>query len=121
MMRWNFSDEHAYHSYLKDSQLIRSLLLWLMISLIGVVSWFGSTFRSNMPVKRELDTAKLARKRNLPRFVSGAASLLFNSQLDQCSGRFKPEEARKIFSSFLIFFVARSKETISNSFRFKMK
>ena len=107
LMRWNlFPQEHDYHAYLSQSNLIRGLLLWLMISLIGVVSWIWFYLQEQRAgEKREHDTAKLAREAELASLRQQLQPhFLFNSlnSISALAGS-KPEEARKMIQQLSDF------------------
>ncbi len=91
--------EDAYYEYLMASQYFRGLLVWLTITLIGVMSWiwfFLQDLRAGE--KREHDTAKLARDAELASLRQQLQPhFLFNSlnSISALAGA-KPEEARKM-------------------------
>lgn len=107
LMRWNlFPEEQAYHAYLKDSSLVRGLLLWVMISLIGVISWIWFYLQEQRAgEKREHDTAKLAREAELASLRQQLQPhFLFNSlnSISALAGS-KPDEARKMIQQLSDF------------------
>ena len=107
LMQWNlFPQEEEYHAYLRNSQLVRGLLLWLMISLIGIVSWIWFYLQEQRAgEKREHDTAKLAREAELASLRQQLQPhFLFNS-LNSISALVgsKPEEARKMIQQLSDF------------------
>jgi hypothetical protein len=107
LMRWNlFPQEQEYHAYLNESKLVRGLLLWLMISLIGVVSWVWFYLQEQRAgEKREHDTAKLAREAELASLRQQLQPhFLFNSlnSISALAGS-RPEEARKMIQQLSDF------------------
>lgn len=107
LMMWNlFPQEEAYHDYLYASQLIRGLLIWLMIALIGVVSWIWFYIQEQRAgEKRAHDTSKLAREAELASLRQQLQPhFLFNSlnSISALAGA-KPEEARKMIQQLSDF------------------
>jgi two-component system, LytTR family, sensor kinase len=107
LMMWNlFPNDHVYHNFLYDSQFIRGLILWLMITLIGVVSWIWFYLQDQRAgEKREHDTAKLAREAELASLRQQLQPhFLFNSlnSISALAGS-KPEEARKMIQQLSDF------------------
>lgn len=94
-----FPRDINYLEYLESSQFFRGLLVWLMITLIGVMSWiwfFVQDLRARE--KRESDTAKLARDAELASLRQQLQPhFLFNSlnSISALAGA-KPDEARKM-------------------------
>ncbi len=107
LMTWNlFPEEHQYHDYLMASQIIRGLLIWFMITLIGVVSWIWFYLQDQRAgEKREEDTTKLAREAELASLRQQLQPhFLFNSlnSISALAGS-KPEEARKMIQQLSDF------------------
>jgi len=107
LMMWNlFPQEDRYHEYLFASQLIRGLLIWFMITLIGVISWIWFYLQDQRAgEKREHDTAKLAREAELASLRQQLQPhFLFNSlnSISALAGS-KPEEARKMIQQLSDF------------------
>lgn len=100
LMMWNiFPQDDQYHTYLYVSQFIRGLLIWFMITLIGVVCWIWFYMQDQREVeKRQHDTIKLAREAELASLRQQLQPhFLFNSlnSISALAGS-KPEEARKM-------------------------
>jgi two-component system LytT family sensor kinase len=107
LMMWNlFPQEDRYQEYLAASQLIRGLLIWFMITLIGVISWIWFYLHDQRDgEKRENDTAKLAREAELASLRQQLQPhFLFNSlnSISALAGS-KPEEARKMIQQLSDF------------------
>jgi len=106
MIRGPFPREATYYAYLDASQLIRGLLVWLMITLIGVMSWiwfFLQDLRAGE--RREHDTTKLARDAELASLRQQLQPhFLFNSlnSISALAGS-RPEEARKMIQQLSDF------------------
>lgn len=107
MMMWNiFPQEDYYHTYLYGSQLIRGLLIWFMITLIGVVCWIWFYLQDQREVeKRQHDTIKLAREAELASLRQQLQPhFLFNSlnSISALAGS-KPDQARKMIQQLSDF------------------
>lgn len=107
LMTWNlFPQEHEYHSYLYASQFIRGLLIWFMITLIGVICWIWFYLQDQRDIeKRQHDTIKLAREAELASLRQQLQPhFLFNSlnSISALAGS-KPEEARKMIQQLSDF------------------
>lgn len=107
MMSWNlFPTEDGYQEFLYSSQIFRGLLVWFMISLIGVISWVWFYFQDQRASeKRELDTMKLARDAELASLRQQLQPhFLFNSlnSISALAGA-RPEEARKMIQQLSDF------------------
>jgi hypothetical protein len=107
MMSWNlFSQEHEYHEFLYASRIIRGILIWFMISLIGVISWVWFYLQEQRAgEKREHDTLKLAREAELASLRQQLQPhFLFNSlnSISALAGS-RPEEARKMIQQLSDF------------------
>ena len=107
MMRWNlFPQEGEYEYFLYASRFIRGILIWFMISLIGVISWVWFFFQEQRAgEKRELDTMKLAREAELASLRQQLQPhFLFNSlnSISALAGS-RPEEARKMIQQLSDF------------------
>jgi two-component system LytT family sensor kinase len=107
MMRWNlFPQDAAYEQFLYASRIIRGILIWFMISLIGVVSWVWFFLQEQRAgEKREQDTMKLAREAELASLRQQLQPhFLFNSlnSISALAGS-RPEEARKMIQQLSDF------------------
>jgi len=107
MMTWNlFPQENEYREFLYASQLFRGLLVWFMISLIGVISWIWFFLQDQRAgEKREQDTLKLAREAELASLRQQLQPhFLFNSlnSISALAGS-KPDEARKMIQQLSDF------------------
>lgn len=107
MMRWNlFPQDEEYHQFLYASRIIRGILIWFVISLIGVISWVWFYFQDQRAgEKREQDTMKLAREAELASLRQQLQPhFLFNSlnSISALAGA-KPEEARKMIQQLSDF------------------
>ena len=107
MMAWKlFPQEEEYQQFLYGSRIIRGILIWFMISLIGVVSWVYFYFQDQRAgEKREQDTMKLAREAELASLRQQLQPhFLFNSlnSISALAGS-KPEEARKMIQQLSDF------------------
>lgn len=106
MMTGPFPKDENYLRYLDASQFFRGLLIWLMITLIGIMSWiwfFLQDLRAGE--KRESDTAKLARDAELAGLRQQLQPhFLFNSlnSISALAGA-KPEEARRMIQQLSDF------------------
>lgn len=107
LMSWNISpQDEAYRAYLAGSQLIRGLLIWFMITIIGIVSWIWFYLQEERAgEKREHDMAKLAREAELASLRQQLQPhFLFNSlnSISALAGA-RPEEARKMIQQLSDF------------------
>ena len=107
LMTWNlFPQEDEYHQFLYASNIIRGILIWFMISLIGVISWVWVHFQEQRAgEKREQDTMKLAREAELASLRQQLQPhFLFNSlnSISALAGS-RPEEARKMIQQLSDF------------------
>jgi hypothetical protein len=106
LLTWNLFTEQYYRNYLYASQLIRGLLMWFMITLVGVISWIWFYLQEQQAgQKREHDTAKLAREAELASLRQQLQPhFLFNSlnSISALAGS-KPEEARKMIQQLSDF------------------
>lgn len=107
MMQWNlFPSEEEYHQFLYASRIIRGILVWFVISLIGVISWVWFYFQDQRAgEKREQDTTKLAREAELASLRQQLQPhFLFNSlnSISALAGS-KPEAARKMIQQLSDF------------------
>lgn len=106
MMTGPFPKDENYLRYLDASQFFRGLMIWLMITLVGIMSWiwfFLQDLRAGE--KRESDTAKLARDAELASLRQQLQPhFLFNSlnSISALAGA-KPEEARKMIQQLSDF------------------
>jgi hypothetical protein len=107
MMSWNlFPQDAEYHEFLYASRIIRGILIWFMISLIGVISWVWFYFQEQRAgEKREQDTMKLAREAELASLRQQLQPhFLFNSlnSISALAGS-RPEQARKMIQQLSDF------------------
>ncbi len=107
LMTWNlFPQEGEYHQFLYASNYIRGILIWFMISLVGVISWVWVHFQEQRAgEKREQDTMKLAREAELASLRQQLQPhFLFNSlnSISALAGS-RPEEARKMIQQLSDF------------------
>ena len=107
MMRWNiFPHEAEYEQFLYASRMIRGILMWFMISLIGVISWVWFFLQEQRAgEKREQDTMKLAREAELASLRQQLQPhFLFNSlnSISALAGS-RPDEARKMIQQLSDF------------------
>ena len=107
MMSWNmFPQDQQYHEFVYASRIIRGILTWFVISLIGVISWVWFYFQEQSAgEKREQDTMKLAREAELASLRQQLQPhFLFNSlnSISALAGS-KPEEARKMIQQLSDF------------------
>jgi len=107
MMRWNiFPQEEEYQQFLNASRIIRGILMWFMISLIGVISWVWFFFQEQRAgEKRDQDTMKLAREAELASLRQQLQPhFLFNSlnSISALAGS-RPDEARKMIQQLSDF------------------
>lgn len=106
MMTGPFPADESYYAYLNASQFFRGLLVWLMITLIGVISWiwfFLQDLRASE--NRAHDTQKLARDAELASLRQQLQPhFLFNSlnSISALAGS-KPDEARKMIQQLSDF------------------
>lgn len=106
MMNGPFGHTETYLSYLGSSQIFRGVLAWLMITLIGIISWtwfFMQDVRAGE--KRESDTARLARDAELATLRQQLQPhFLFNSlnSISALAGA-RPEQARKMIQQLSDF------------------
>lgn len=107
MMSWNmFPQDQEYHEFVYASRTIRGILIWFVISLIGVISWVWFYFQEQRAgEKREQDTMKLAREAELASLRQQLQPhFLFNSlnSISALAGS-RPEEARKMIQQLSDF------------------
>jgi hypothetical protein len=107
MMSWNlFPQDQEYNEFVYASRIIRGILIWFVISLIGVISWVWFYFQEQRAgEKREQDTMKLAREAELASLRQQLQPhFLFNSlnSISALAGS-KPEEARKMIQQLSDF------------------
>jgi two-component system LytT family sensor kinase len=101
-----FSRTDAYLVYLDASQVFRGILAWLMITLMGIISWtwfFLQDVRAGE--KRESDTVRLARDAELATLRQQLQPhFLFNSlnSISALAGA-RPEQARKMIQQLSDF------------------
>lgn len=101
-----FSGDTAYLEFLAKSHLIRSLVLWIMITLTAIAGWtwyYVLDQRDNE--KREQDAIKLAREAELASLRQQLQPhFLFNSlnSISALAGT-RPEEARKMIQQLSDF------------------
>jgi len=106
MIKGPFPADDSYYAYLNASQFFRGLLVWLMITLIGVISWIWF-FLQDMRASenRAHDTQKLARDAELASLRQQLQPhFLFNSlnSISALAGS-KPDEARKMIQQLSDF------------------
>lgn len=106
MLNGPFAGDESYAAYLDASQFFRGIIAWLMITLLGIISWtyfFMLEIRSNE--KRDSDTAKLARDAELATLRQQLQPhFLFNSlnSISALAGA-RPEQARKMIQQLSDF------------------
>lgn len=102
-----FVDEKTpYSDFLERSLFIRTIYLWLMVTLISVVSWLWFTLREQQEMQvRRVDAEKLAREAELSRLRQQLQPhFLFNSlnSISALAG-VRPEEARRMIQQLSDF------------------
>ncbi len=106
MIRGPFPADDSYYAYLNASQFFRGLLVWLMITLIGVISWIWFFLQDLRATEnRAHDTQKLARDAELASLRQQLQPhFLFNSlnSISALAGS-KPDEARKMIQQLSDF------------------
>ncbi|HTF17626.1 MAG TPA: histidine kinase [Chryseolinea sp.] len=106
MINGPFSRTATYLVYLDESQVFRGILAWLMITLMGIISWtwfFMQDVRAGE--KRESDTMRLARDAELATLRQQLQPhFLFNSlnSISALAGA-RPEQARKMIQQLSDF------------------
>lgn len=106
MINGPFSRTEDYLVYLDASQIFRGILAWLMITLMGIISWtwfFMQDVRAGE--KRESDTMQLARDAELATLRQQLQPhFLFNSlnSISALAGA-RPEQARKMIQQLSDF------------------
>lgn len=101
-----FGHTDAYLNYLDASQIIRGVVAWLMITLVGIISWtwfFMQDVRAGE--QRESDTMRLARDAELATLRQQLQPhFLFNSlnSISALAG-VRPEQARKMIQQLSDF------------------
>jgi LytS/YehU family sensor histidine kinase len=106
MVSGPFGLTDMYLSYLESSQIFRGVLAWLMITLMGIISWtwfFMQDVRAGE--KRESDTMRLARDAELATLRQQLQPhFLFNSlnSISALAG-VRPEQARKMIQQLSDF------------------
>lgn len=106
MMNGPFSLSPDYVTYLDKSQVFRGIVAWLMITLLGFISWTWSFFQDiRAREKLESDTARLARDAELASLRQQLQPhFLFNSlnSISALAG-VRPEQARKMIQQLSDF------------------
>lgn len=106
MTQGPFAQDAAYMTYLTASQLFRGVIAWLMITLLGIISWtyfFMQEIRAGE--KRDHDTLRLARDAELATLRQQLQPhFLFNSlnSISALAG-VRPEQARKMIQQLSDF------------------
>ncbi|MBL7857911.1 MAG: histidine kinase [Cyclobacteriaceae bacterium] len=106
MANYFFKDNIDYVTYLTNSHAIRGLITWLMIALIGVLSWMWFYLQDQQArEKHEEDAVKMAREAELATLRQQLQPhFLFNSlnSISALAGS-RPEEARKMIQQLSDF------------------
>ncbi|MEO5976389.1 MAG: histidine kinase [Chryseolinea sp.] len=106
MMNAPFPLEESYVAYLIASRIFRGILVWLMITLIGLISWIWFFLQDlRATEKRDNDTVKLAREAELASLRQQLQPhFLFNSlnSISALAGS-KPEAARNMIQQLSDF------------------
>ncbi|MEO5600658.1 MAG: histidine kinase [Cyclobacteriaceae bacterium] len=101
------NNDAAYNDFLERSLLIRGLYIWLMITLVSVLTWLWFSIREQQESDlRKMDTEKLAREAELSQLRTQLQPhFLFNSlnSISALAGS-RPEEARKMIQQLSDFF-----------------
>jgi LytS/YehU family sensor histidine kinase len=106
MINGPFARSEGYIVYLEASQVFRGVLAWLMITLLGIISWTWFFLEEVRAVeKRESDTVRLARDAELATLRQQLQPhFLFNSlnSISALAGA-RPEQARKMIQQLSDF------------------
>lgn len=106
MMNGPIALTDEYIKYLNESQVFRGIIAWLMITLLGFISWTWSFFQDiRAGEKLESDTARLARDAELASLRQQLQPhFLFNSlnSISALAGT-RPEQARKMIQQLSDF------------------
>ena len=106
MIHYLFKGNLPYAQYLASSHIIRGLFSWLMIALIGVLSWIWFYLQDQQAKeKHEQDAVKMAREAELATLRQQLQPhFLFNSlnSISALAGS-RPEEARKMIQQLSDF------------------
>ncbi len=101
------NNDAAYSDFLERSLLIRGLYIWLMITLVSVLTWLWFSIREQQESDlRKMVTEKLAREAELSQLRTQLQPhFLFNSlnSISALAGS-RPEEARKMIHQLSDFF-----------------
>ncbi len=107
LMSRYFDQDEIYLAYLTSSHVIRDLFVWLMITLIAVISWIWFYLKDQRAgEQRDEDALKLAREAELASLQQKLQPhFLFNSlnSISALAGS-KPEAARKMIQQLSDFF-----------------
>ncbi|HEY3402325.1 MAG TPA: histidine kinase [Ohtaekwangia sp.] len=99
-------DNQPYLTYLAGSYIFRGLFIWIMISMMGTISWIWFYFQDQRASEsREQDVIKLAREAELTTLRQQLQPhFLFNSlnSISALAGS-RPEEARKMIQQLSDF------------------
>lgn len=106
-LNWNiFHDEITYLDFFSQTLLLRGIFSWLMITVIGILSWIWFYLQDQQAnQQREEDAAKLAREAELSSLRQQLQPhFLFNSlnSISALAGS-RPEEARKMIQQLSDF------------------
>lgn len=106
MTRFLFRDDHDYLVYISGSHIFRGLFAWMMITIMGIISWIWFHFQEQRASEsREQDVSKLAREAELTNLRQQLQPhFLFNSlnSISALAGT-RPEEARKMIQQLSDF------------------
>jgi two-component system, LytTR family, sensor kinase len=106
MVTYLLSDNQPYVTYVSGSYIFRGLFTWIMISMMGAISWIWFYFQDQRASEsREQDITKLAREAELSTLRQQLQPhFLFNSlnSISALAGS-RPEEARKMIQQLSDF------------------
>jgi len=106
MTNYLIPDDSAYLTYLAGSYIFRGVFTWIMISMMGTISWVWFYFQDQRARESyEQDVAKLAREAELTTLRQQLQPhFLFNSlnSISALAGT-RPEEARKMIQQLSDF------------------
>jgi two-component system, LytTR family, sensor kinase len=101
-----FAQDESYQHFISNSHLIRGLVLWLMITLVAILSWIWYYIQEQRDSEmREQDAARLAKEAELASLRQQLQPhFLFNSlnSISALAGS-RPEQARKMIQQLSDF------------------